>query len=271
MECNKHLCENKLYSNRDVVLALQKMKKQLLSEGINKFEDDPRYIQIARCKKTSDEIEIQGYYDESRCKREFEKKKKKNPRQAPMPRQAPPAATPSGFQWWEKSNPAAPPRTGPQPVPPKKAKTKKATQSKSKYAPQSGFDWWAKNHPASPPPPQPQQQAPPPPQQAPPPRQASPPQPQQQASPPRPKNRTLKPCPEGKIRNSNNRCINDPALKSARTKKATPPPTKKASPPPPAKKACAENEEINPETGKCRKKCPPGTVRFIGTGRCRKE
>lgn len=92
-----------------------------------------------------------------------------------------------------------------------------------------------------------------------------------------------KPCLPGQERNPiTKRCRKignkaPPKPKPKQTKKASPAP-KKASPknasPKRAKtqkvKPCKSDEEVNPDNGKCRKRCLPGTVRYALTGRCRK-
>lgn len=55
----------------------------------------------------------------------------------------------------------------------------------------------------------------------------------------------LKPCPPGKIRNENNRCINDPALKATKPKASKPSP----------------EEPKPPKAAKELKPCPPGKIR----------
>jgi hypothetical protein len=222
--CNKQLCENKIFSTRDHSLAMQALKKKILSEGIANFETDPRFVRLMRCKKTVDET----YYNEQTCKSIYGPPKPPTnfqappyrPSQAPpyRPSQAPPPQAPQAPPFDPRTWGAPPkqrpkkacaegkirnPSTGRCINDPTKKATKKATAPDSDASFHPSYTKQAKTKKAPP-------------------------------------AKTQKACPAGKIRNpSTGRCINDPALK-AKTRKATPP-----------KKACPAGKIRNPLTGRC--------------------
>ena len=284
INCNKHLCESKIYATRDHSLAMQALKKKILSEGIANFETDPRYVRLMQCKKTVDET----YYSEQMCKNLLKPQTPQTPQTPPTTRpQAQPQAQnlykyvslidPEQYKqnffrislnyFLEKKFPIG-------------------TVFIIKYSTAGFFSdmlqvWLplTKEYFTLPKETlvnfelQPQSQ----PWDAPPNR---PPQPQPQ--PP------LDPCTAGKIRNpATGRCINDPALKA--TKKTAP---KKASPAK-TQKACPAGKIRNPATGRCindpalkatkktapkkaspaktqkaQKPCAYGKIRNPATGRC---
>ena len=209
--CNKHLCENKIYSTRDHSLAMQALKKKIIIEGVANFETDPRYVKLMQCKKTSD----QTYYDVQTCKAMVAQpsvfQAPQYRPQAPPPQYRPqpqPQPRPFDPRTWgapPKQRPVKPcpigkirnPKTGrcindPALKATKKA-TKKASPAKTQKACPDGKIRNSKtgrciNDPAL---------------------KAT------KGTAHTKTQKALKPCPEGKIRNpSTNRCINDPALKA---------------------------------------------------------
>lgn len=61
-ECNKHLCDSKIYSESELRKGLLAMKKLIISEGIVNFEADERFKMLTQCKTNVDEV-----YDENQC------------------------------------------------------------------------------------------------------------------------------------------------------------------------------------------------------------
>jgi hypothetical protein len=61
-ECNKHLCDSKIYSESELKRGLLAMKKLITSEGIIKFEEDERFKMLTQCKTNVDEV-----FDEKQC------------------------------------------------------------------------------------------------------------------------------------------------------------------------------------------------------------
>ena len=106
--CNKHLCESKVYSTLEHSLAMQALKKKIVSEGIANFETDPRFLKLIKCKKTVDE----KYYDEQTCKSIYGPRKPPTNFQAPPYRpQAPPPYRPQAPPPYRPQAPPFDPRT----------------------------------------------------------------------------------------------------------------------------------------------------------------
>jgi hypothetical protein len=201
INCNKHLCESKIYATRDHSLAMQALKKKILSEGIANFETDPRYVRLMQCKKSVDET----YYSEQECKGIFTSRMPAPPYRPPQPPFNPrtwgappnrPPQPPFDPRTWG-APPNRPPQPQPQPpldprtwgAPPKQRPVKPCTAGKIRN-PATGR---CINDPAL---------------------KATKKTAPKKASPAKTQ-KAQKPCAYGKIRNpATGRCINDPALKA---------------------------------------------------------